>query len=180
MSPEKHVEPAAGDLEVTDGAGSGRAAAIFGGAILVVLIAMCVFIPNPSDFQCRIIRFAMALDAGFLSYFFLGGVTLQGKVSRYVLKATGGFALFVVIQFAVDPLDLQTAVADAAPGVIPPSPQVRQAQRVLSANGDYSGPIDGRLNSKTRAAIRDVQKAHRLEPDGRLDPQTRKLIVPPQ
>ena len=57
-----------------------------------------------------------------------------------------------------------------------PSPQVRQAQTALQAAGFNPGPVDGRLGSKTRAALRSYQQAHKLRATGTLDRETRKSL----
>ena len=179
MSPEPTGDAAAADAPaVRHNPGNARAAVIFGGALLVVLLVLCVVIPNPSDSQCNILRFAMALDAAFLSYFFLGGISLSGKYGRNAVKATGGFVLFLLIQFVFDPFELQAAVADNAPGLIPPSEDVRRAQIHLRQSGAYSGPINGRLTTRTRAALKQIQVNNNIKPSGRLNTQTRLLIHP--
>lgn len=53
---------------------------------------------------------------------------------------------------------------------------VRNAQRTLRAEGFYSGPVDGRVGSSTRRAIRRFQRANNLRATGNLDPMTLKLL----
>lgn len=172
MSPDPNRESEQGTIDVPQQGGSARAAAVFGGTILVALIAACIYIPNPSDFQCRVIRFAMALDAGFLSYFFLGGVTMQGTISGYAIKATGSFVLFVLLQFVVNPLDLQAAAIKVNKNIVPANKEVRQAQMILHNRYDYKGPIDGRLHTVTRTALENFQRNNNLKQTGRVNRST--------
>lgn len=53
---------------------------------------------------------------------------------------------------------------------------VGEAQRVLHAVGLYQGRVDGVHGSKTAAAIELFQRAHGLEPTGRLDAATSTLL----
>ena len=50
-----------------------------------------------------------------------------------------------------------------------PIPLEADVQAALQREGYYRGPIDGDLNSPTRAAIRDYQYDHRLAATGRID-----------
>ena len=42
-------------------------------------------------------------------------------------------------------------------------------QRVLRKRGYYSGPVDGDIGPRSRAAIREYQAEHGLEANGRID-----------
>jgi peptidoglycan hydrolase-like protein with peptidoglycan-binding domain len=50
--------------------------------------------------------------------------------------------------------------------------QVRMAQQALKDKGHDPGPIDGRMGPKTRAALKDFQKAQGLKASGQLDSET--------
>ena len=76
---------------------------IFGSLLLLVLIGVLFFRPNLSPDQRAILRLLMALDVGFFAIFFVGGVLLNGTLMGLVLSATGGFVLFILIQFVFDP-----------------------------------------------------------------------------
>jgi len=45
-------------------------------------------------------------------------------------------------------------------------PSVREIQQALKRAGYDPGPIDGKMGSQTKAAIKAFQRSHRLEPDG--------------
>jgi len=83
--------------------GSRSASWVFGLILLAVLILMFFFVPNPTDFQRGLARFFLALSAGFLAFFFVGGVILSGGWGGVTIGAAGGFAVFVGIQFFFDP-----------------------------------------------------------------------------
>jgi hypothetical protein len=62
------------------------------------------------------------------------------------------------------------AYEDPAPrSYAQPTPLEADVQTALQREGYYRGPIDGELNSPTRAAIRDYQYDHRLAATGRID-----------
>jgi len=121
-----------------------------------------------------ITRFFMAIAAGFLVYFFCGGVIFKGTIVGNRISATGGFAVFVLIMFVVSPFDLETVVADVAPGVLPTDTAIMQAQRKLAQDGFYTGPVTGKADSRTREAVREFQKSKNLtQVDGYLGDATR-------
>jgi murein L,D-transpeptidase YcbB/YkuD len=47
-------------------------------------------------------------------------------------------------------------------------------QRALKAAGVYTGPMDGKIGSGTKAAIKEFQKSHGLKADGVLGKKTGK------
>lgn len=83
--------------------GSQPASWVFGSIILLVLIVMFFLVPNPTEFQRGLARFFVALSAGFLAFFLVGGVLLSGGWGGITIGAAGGFAVFVGIQFFFDP-----------------------------------------------------------------------------
>ncbi len=48
----------------------------------------------------------------------------------------------------------------------------RQIQLALKATGFYAGPIDGKLGSQTREAIKAFQRSNQLTPDGMVGAKT--------
>ena len=54
----------------------------------------------------------------------------------------------------------------------PPSEEVREAQRLLAANGYYPDPANGLLGRKTRVALKSLQKEYGLPETGRADAAT--------
>ena len=81
---------------------------IFGSLLLLVLIAVLFLRPNLSPDQRPILRVLMALAAGFFAIFFVGGVLLNGTLMGLALSATGGFVLFILIQFVFDPFEIRS------------------------------------------------------------------------
>lgn len=84
---------------------SSAASWIFGAALLVLLFIVISLLPNPTQSQKDTIRFLIALAAGFFGFFFAGGVLLKGTLKGLLISATGGLALFVLIQFIFDPFN---------------------------------------------------------------------------
>ncbi len=66
-----------------------------------------------------------------------------------------------------------TPVAKPAGGSTLDEPaRVREIQLALRSAGFDSGPPDGRMGARTRAAIRDFQVAHGLQADGKVGLKT--------
>ncbi len=149
---------------------------IFGTIVLGVIVAVIFILPEPTQSQRVAIRFLMALAAAFLSYFFLGRVLLKGKVLGQAIGSSGGFALFVIIQFLADPYDARTMVADIAPDLLPQDESVVAAQEALKAEGIYEGSVTGVADTKTREAIKIWQERNQLRPDGYLSVATRRTL----
>ena len=83
---------------------SAAASWIFGIIFVAFFIAVFFFVPNPTATQCGILRFVMSLTAGLFAFFFIGGVVLKGKLAGLAIGATGGFVLFILMQFVYDPI----------------------------------------------------------------------------
>lgn len=79
---------------------------IFGGLILLFL--MLVVLVEIDDSKLPIVRFLMALSAAFFALFFVGGVLLQGTLNGLYISATGGFVLFILVQFVFNPFAVIT------------------------------------------------------------------------
>lgn len=56
------------------------------------------------------------------------------------------------------------------------NPKVEEIQNILKYSGFKPGPVDGRMGSQTRMAIRKFQKSKGLKVTGRIDPVTRKEL----
>ena len=156
--------------------GSAIASWIFGSFLLLTLLAIIFLLPEPSDSQRSMIRFLMALGAAFLSFFFVGGVILNGTIAGQTIGGGGGFALFILLQFLVDPFSVKTKVADAAPEVLRKDETIAVAQKMLKEAGYYQGEITGVADSETRAAIKAFQSAEGLVADGYLGPKTKQIL----
>ena len=50
--------------------------------------------------------------------------------------------------------------------------KVAEAERALRAQGYEPGVVDGKVDERTRQAVRDAQQDRELEPTGRLDRRT--------
>lgn len=75
---------------------------IFGSGLLLFLM-VAFFLPQLNQDQRAILRFFMALVSAFFAIFFVGGVLLKGTVRGLLISATGGFVLFVLVQFVFNP-----------------------------------------------------------------------------
>ena len=64
------------------------------------------------------------------------------------------------------------APAERPAAAAPASGQVAEAQRALNALGYDAGPADGRMDARTRAALRAFQRDQEMEPDGLPGPAT--------
>jgi peptidoglycan hydrolase-like protein with peptidoglycan-binding domain len=54
---------------------------------------------------------------------------------------------------------------------------VRKLEQQLAAAGFSPGPVDGRFDERTRRAVREYQRAKRLEPTGLLDLETQASLL---
>ncbi|HEX6189212.1 MAG TPA: hypothetical protein VFZ40_14120 [Pyrinomonadaceae bacterium] len=101
---------------------AGIASWIFGGLILLFLMLIVFVDIDPIKFP--IVRFLMALSAGFFATFFVGGIILHGTLRGIAFSAAGGIALFILIQFVFDPFQVLPARSSTAlPGPIPAATQ---------------------------------------------------------
>ena len=77
-----------------------------------------------------------------------------------------GLSLIVVAGMSI-----MTGSAQASP-----PHYIARAQMRLSARGYYRGPINGRLSSRTRRALRDFQFDNNLAETGRLNLKTCMML----
>jgi hypothetical protein len=136
---------------------SGHSAAaswIFGAVLLIFLIVIVFLIPNASDTQKGIIRFLMALAAALFAFFFVGGVLLRGTVKGLFISATGGFVLFVLIQFVFDPFKLSSASKDGTNPQPSPSPTLESSKTNESERPPNSISTNLPEGMKLRTAIK--------------------------
>jgi hypothetical protein len=83
--------------------GVSAASWIFGSILLGFIILVFAFAPSElRDFKVRILAFSCALVAGLFGFFMTGDVGLrftsgQTKMGKFVVRATGGLALFVLV-----------------------------------------------------------------------------------
>ena len=160
------------ELTLKNRAGNVLASAIVGGAILAFLGAVVFLLPDASATQRGLLRFFIAVGAALLATFFLGGVVLHGTIYGNSVGASGGFVLFFLIQFVVNPWEAQATVADRVPTAVAASDKIKEAQTCLKALGMYSATPDGIPGTATRAAIAIFQKQAGMSPTGFVDDET--------
>lgn len=122
---------------------------IFGGALLIFLFIVVFILPTPTQFQKDTIRFLMALAAAFFSLFFIGGVLLKGTLKGLFISATGGFVLFILIQFVFHPF--KVAVANTTNPVPSPIPLSSTNPVPISIATPQTSP-SGLINDNSRVA----------------------------
>jgi peptidoglycan hydrolase-like protein with peptidoglycan-binding domain len=86
-------------------------------------------------------------------------------------------AIAALIMAAATPVSGQPASV-AAPGTVRPAkpPLYLRAQGRLKELGDYKGPVTGRRDAATVAAIKKFQMAQKLPVSGRLTPETLRAL----
>jgi hypothetical protein len=84
---------------------SSRVASWVFGALILIFLMIVVFVPIETS-KFPIVRFLMALSAGFFAIFFVGGVLLRGTLYGLAYSATGGVALFILIAVVFDPFSV--------------------------------------------------------------------------
>jgi hypothetical protein len=90
-------------------------AAISGIAFLLILLAIALFVPNPTNFQLFTFRVVLAISAGAFASLLSGFICVHGSFQRLLIRAGGGFAVFVII-FALNPPKLiSSSVNDGSP-----------------------------------------------------------------
>ncbi len=104
------------------------AAWIFGTALLAFLGLALLLRADPTDAQRTILRFLMAVSAALLAYFFSGHIGLRGTLRGLAISASGGFVVFLLIQFVFDPFPPQ------------PIPHPGSIRILQPADGDSVGP----------------------------------------
>ena len=58
----------------------------------------------------------------------------------------------------------------------PSKSMIVKAQRALSDEGFYSGPLDGTMSDRTRDALRSFQRSKQINVTGRMDSQTSREL----
>jgi len=66
-------------------------------AVVVVLIALVLYPRVMNDGTLAIVRFLAALAGGLSASLFLGEVQAQGNIRKVLIRASGGFAMFIII-----------------------------------------------------------------------------------
>lgn len=66
----------------------------------IVVITLCLLVLSPGVMNSgtlAIIRYLAAFSSGLSAYLFLGEVHIQGRIRRVFVRASGGFALFIIV-----------------------------------------------------------------------------------
>jgi hypothetical protein len=66
-------------------------------AVVITLITLVLYPRVMSGGTLAIVRFLAALASGLSAYLFLGEVQVQGTVRKTAVRASGGFALFIIV-----------------------------------------------------------------------------------
>lgn len=90
-------------------------AVAFGVLFLATLLALVVFIPNPTGLQIFVFRVLLALCAGVIGGALIGGfLELKGKVAQFSVTAGGAAAFFLIVYLVNPPELLVEPAADAS------------------------------------------------------------------
>ena len=101
-------------------------AAFTGIIILVILLVIAIFIPQPSEFQIFIFRVVLALSSGAFAGIMTGFLNIESQYSKLALKAGGGLAVFVVIYWFNPPQLLSKSITQPNnPSMPTPSSQLK-------------------------------------------------------
>lgn len=94
---------------------------------------------------------------------------MAGKLADQEMDAADDAAVKMPVAVKADP----GKVSDAKdPDIIRVGVSGRELQRALKAAGVYTGKIDGKIGTKTRAAVIEFQKEHSLKADGIVGQKT--------
>ncbi|HEV2692316.1 MAG TPA: peptidoglycan-binding domain-containing protein [Verrucomicrobiae bacterium] len=148
------------------------AAWIFGSVLLVFLFVFCFAIPEPTPSQAAILHFLMALLTGFFAYFFVGDAVLKGNIKGQKIAASGGFALFIAMQFFVDQSALRSFVGDHFPNLARSDSRMKSVQVMLKELHLITREPNGVRDSATTRALKQFQSFHNLHADGLLTADT--------
>ena len=73
---------------------------IFGAVFIVTILALVVFIPNPTPVQYHFFVIVMSLAAGGVATVMQGMINVQAKFGRkLIIGATGALGVFVIVYF---------------------------------------------------------------------------------
>lgn len=66
---------------------------------MAVILVVSIFMPNLTDQQYSTIKTILALSGGCFAWLFSGNLEVKGKVKKATIKASMGFAVFIVLYF---------------------------------------------------------------------------------
>ena len=103
----------------------------------------------------------------------LMGARTQAALKRFQkthdLDPTGQLNRQTLVALGLQP-SASAGATDADPGYS--AQTIRSVQTTLNDRGFHAGPVNGRLTTQTRKALREFQKSENLEITGRLNPGT--------
>lgn len=146
-----NLQPPQTDRPIINQSQSAKASWIFGGLLLLFLIMVVFLVPNATGTQQGVIRFLMALTAALLAFFFVGGVLLHGTLRGLAISATGGFVLFVLIQFVFNPFSIKQGPNNLPPDSVsanlPSGLRLRDAITFLAEIDSFNADINENCDS---------------------------------
>jgi peptidoglycan hydrolase-like protein with peptidoglycan-binding domain len=166
------IQSKSGALRGTRGKHAALASWVFGSILIAFLFAFCFIIPEPTPSQAAILHFFMAVLSGLFAYFFVGDAVLKGNIKGQKFAAGGGFALFIAMQFFVDPSALRSLAGEYFPKLVRPDSRLENAQTTLNRLHILAQEPNGIRDSATTKALRQFQTAYKLRPDGLLTKDT--------
>jgi hypothetical protein len=86
--------------------------AITGIAFLIILLAIAIFVPDPTEFQIFIFRTVLALAGGAFATIVSGFIHIHVKWQKFAIRAGAGLAVFVII-YLLNPPKLIKNVSSA-------------------------------------------------------------------
>ena len=149
-----------------------------GGSSLVVIAGMVMASGCASQRSAQEIN-RLKSDVGILD-------ERVSQIERASLKESSTAALPSESQPQAPPVTEGAAsVTGKLPAAVPATksshavkPSKKEIQQALKAAGFYQGPVDGKLGSQTREAIRSFQQVHGLKVDGVVGRQTWEKLSP--
>ncbi len=88
-------------------------AAVSGAGFLLIILAIVILVPKPTEFQEFTFRLVLALAAGAFAGLIAGFINIEKKGPKSALRAGGGLAVFVIVYFVNPP----KIISDARTGV---------------------------------------------------------------
>lgn len=96
----KDLEKSVNNIKVQPMTSKEKIWGAFAGALFIcLLLALVVFIPNPSGIQADFFRIVLALSAAAVGGVFTGFIHVEGKMAQFSIRAGGALALFFIVYF---------------------------------------------------------------------------------
>ncbi|MFZ6777228.1 hypothetical protein ACO0LD_10430 [Undibacterium sp. Ji83W] len=114
-----------------------KAAGIFGVFFIIAILAINLFIPNPTPTQQETFKIVLALAAAGVAGIFAGFLHVQSKWKKFSIRAGGALAVFVVV-FMINPATLLSKPTSIKP--------IAVDQTLNGRNGTQIGVNNGTMN----------------------------------